>query len=317
MEVGHQDQRVLFVAGVPRSGSTLLDLMLGRLPGHCDVGELFYLWLSGAERNLLCACGRPFADCPFWQQVGELAFGGWQQVDAARVRRLQARLDTTLRIPLVALADRSPGLLPGPARELAEYRQVLLRLYRAVAEVSGDEVVVDSTKRPSTAYLLAGTPGVDLRVVHVVRDPRGVVHSWAKLVEVPAGAGPRSTMKRRSGLEVTRRWVTVTALFTRLARRVPSVTVRYEDLVSDPRRALEPVIQLTEVAAAVPTALDFLRDREFDAGHRHTVAGGRVRMRSGPISLRLDEEWRTGLAPGRRRLVAWATWATRRRFGYR
>ena len=55
---------VLFVGGMPRSGSTLFDLMVGQLPGHCDVGELFYLWQAGPLRDQLCACGEPFSELP-------------------------------------------------------------------------------------------------------------------------------------------------------------------------------------------------------------------------------------------------------------
>ncbi len=68
---------VVFVGGMPRSGSTLLDLLIGQLPGHCDVGELFYMWQGGAKRDQRCACGEHFSRCPFWTAVG-----------TARLRRL-------------------------------------------------------------------------------------------------------------------------------------------------------------------------------------------------------------------------------------
>ena len=45
--------RVLYVGSWSRSGSTLLDLMLGQVPGFVSVGELRFLWQRGLiERQL-------------------------------------------------------------------------------------------------------------------------------------------------------------------------------------------------------------------------------------------------------------------------
>ena len=51
------DVRVAYIAGAGRSGSTLLAMMLGTLPGWVSVGELRHLWARGVEENQLCGCG--------------------------------------------------------------------------------------------------------------------------------------------------------------------------------------------------------------------------------------------------------------------
>ena len=71
---------VLFIGGLGRSGSTLVDRVLGQTPGVCSVGELVFLWERGLLANERCGCGEPFDGCPFWKEVGVRAFG-----DAARV----------------------------------------------------------------------------------------------------------------------------------------------------------------------------------------------------------------------------------------
>lgn len=313
---GAADRRVtvLYVAGMPRSGSTLLDLMLGRLAGHCEVGEVFYLWQSGVERNLKCACGEPFAGCPFWAKVGDRAYGGWSTVDLNEMYRLQRQVDATGRLPLILGAR----LLPRFRRRMERYLDLVIPLYRAVAEVSGAGVVVDSTKRPSTAYLLRRAPGIDLRLAHVVRDPRGVAYSWSQAVELPEGTAIRKHMKTRSPLLTGRRWVTVNAMFALLARLgVPRVVLRYEDLVRDPATELGKVADLTADAAGGRDPLDFLSGNTFTHGGSHTVAGGRIRMRSGPITLVLDEKWRREYPSRPRRLVGALTWPLRWVYGYR
>ncbi|GGL35046.1 sulfotransferase [Phycicoccus endophyticus] len=303
---------VLYIGGMPRGGTTLLDLMIGQLPEHVAVGELFYVWLTGVERDRLCGCGRPFHQCEFWQSVGEEAFGGWDQVDLPAMKRLVARVDRSAYLPLLL----APSLKPGFREDLAAYQDTLTRLYRAVAAVSGCRVVVDSSKRPSLAYALRTAPGIDLRVAHIVRDPRGVVQSWSKEVALPEGAGANSHLKRRSARLVTRRWMTVHSMIESLGRLgVPMTTLRYEDLVVDPHRAAQAVAALTDTPVG-PDTLGFLGPDGLSVRPHHTVAGGRIRFHDGPMALRLDERWRREMPSARRRLVAVGTWPMRRRYGY-
>lgn len=306
--------RVLYVGGMPRSGSTLLDLMLGQLPGHCDVGELFYLWSGGADRDEICACERPFSECPFWSDVGEVAFGGWDQVDVADVLHMQEEVDATTWLPLI-LSPRQPAIF---RRRLDAYTEIMVRLYRAIAEVSGSSTVVDSTKRPSLAYILERSSDVDLRLVHVVRDPRAVVHAWTKKVRVPEGSAPRSHLKQRSPVQITRRWLTVNAMIAGLERRgVPRVVIRYEDLVTDARAQLERVLALGDDAVAdADDPLSFIDGTHLQLAPSHTVAGGRIRFKRGAIDLRLDEAWRDDMDDGLRRTVGVLTAPLARGYGY-
>ena len=79
---------VIYIARSGRSGSTLLEQVLGELPGVVNVGELIELFSWTAPHGQRCGCGRAFADCPFWHRMGERAFGDWDDSIAA-VRRLQ------------------------------------------------------------------------------------------------------------------------------------------------------------------------------------------------------------------------------------
>lgn len=304
---------VLYVAGVPRSGSTLTDLMLAQLPEHVGVGELYYLWANGPQQDVTCACGSPFSGCDFWQAVGEQAFGGWPADLVAEVRRLQASVDRTARLPLVAGPLRPPRI----ARDADRYRGILTDLYRAIVAVSGARVVVDSSKRPSLAFLLRDAEDVDLRVAHVVRDPRGVAYSWSKPVPLQPGTSHLTEMPRWSPSRTARRWVTVNASFGLLRRTgVPTVVVRYEDLVARPQEELARIARLhgIEVSSA---DLGYVAGGRLTMPRGHTIAGSRIRLSTGSIELRTDEEWRRAMAPGARRLVSAGTWWSRRQYGYR
>src|SRR4051812_8949888 len=296
--------RVVYVGGVIRSGSTLLDRMLGELPGHVSVGELTYLWEHSVLHDQDCGCGRPFSQCPFWTKVGEEAFGGWAHVDAEEMLALQRSLDATKMIPALV----APRIAPAVRQRLERYVDVLDRLYAAIASAGGARVVVDSSKHAGPAYLLRRVPGVDLRVVQIVRDPRGVAYSLTKTVRRPERTSVDEYMSVWPPRQVARRWVTTNLLVAGLARfGIPVVRLRYEDLVANPRK------ELTRVSARVdqplaPDALGFIGEGTAELPRAHSLDGNPMRFSTGPVPLRPDEAWRSSLAGRDRRVVDVATW---------
>jgi hypothetical protein len=313
---GLEPVRVLYVGGVGRSGSTLFDRMLGQLPGHTSLGEMAeHLWQRCLRDQWPCACGRPFPECPFWSEVGRKAFGGWDAVDLSETIGLQHQVDRTKYVPLLA----APRLAPAFHRRVQAYVELLSRVYAAVRDVSGAEVIVDSSKNPAPLYALRHAPGIDLRVVHLVRDPRGVAFSWSKRKEryAPGQVGDDRFMPTWSARTTARRWLTVNAMISGLARLgVPVLRVRYEDLIADPARELSRVCDLVGTPRGAG-ALDFLGDGEIELLPAHTAAGNPNRFRTGRTPLLADEAWRESMPEPNRRVVERITLPLRRFYGYR
>ncbi|MER7502083.1 sulfotransferase [Nonomuraea pusilla] len=286
--------RVIFLGGLGRSGTTLLERLLAELPGVTALGEVVHLWSRGVLSAEPCGCGAPFPSCPFWRCVGERAFGGWSRPLAERVLALRHRVDRTRRIPRIA----HPGL--------AEYADAYRRVYDAV----GTPAVIDSSKHASLAYCLVAA-GVDVRVAHVVRDPRAVAHSWGRSVPRPEDGRP---MTRWGSARTALHWSAQNLALDRLARRGARVVrVRYEDLVADPAATL------TALAAELglpASGLPFLDGAVVRLSPAHTVSGNPMRFAVGPVELRRDDSWRAGLPARQRRLVGALTWPLRSRYGY-
>ncbi len=99
---------VLYLGGLGRSGTTVLERVLGELPGVCSAGELVHLWRRGVLDDETCGCGRPFGSCPFWVEVGRVAFGGWTRELALRMEQLRPLVDRTRSVPRL-LAPRLMG----------------------------------------------------------------------------------------------------------------------------------------------------------------------------------------------------------------
>ncbi|GGK08889.1 sulfotransferase family protein [Pilimelia anulata] len=298
--------RVLFIGGLGRSGSTLIERLLAARPDVCAVGETVHLWERGLGANERCGCGTPFRDCAFWAAVGERAYGGWDRLDPAAVLALKARVDRTRHLPW--LARRTP---PAARRgAVADYTDLYGRLHAAAAGVSGAALVVDSSKHASLAFALRFAQGVDLRVLHLVRDAPAVAHSWAKRVRRPEVADRVEYMPVLSPGRASGRWLAQNAAFDALARRAPVHRLRYEDFTADPAGALAEVHRFAGLPGPAPAGA------APPAGPVHSIAGNPLRFAAGPVTVRRDDAWRAGHTGRRRWIVAGTTWPLRLRYGY-
>jgi Sulfotransferase family len=300
--------RVLYLGGLGRSGTTLVERLLGELPGVVALGEVVHLWQRDVRDDERCGCGAKFSACTFWKRVGERAFGGWANVDVDRIHALRDAVERTRHIPRLASTQE-------PGKDLREYAGYYAKVYAAAAEVAGARVVVDSSKHSALAHVLRFADDVDLRVVHVVRDARGVAYSWTKTVARPETDGTEE-MTRYSPGRSALLWNAHNAAFGLLARRGVAVRrVRYEEFLVDPRAAL---IHLAEFAglALRPEDLAFLRPDHADLRVGHSAAGNPMRFTVGRLPLRRDDAWVRALPGNQRRLVGAVCAPMLRAYGY-
>lgn len=301
---------VLYVGGFGRSGSTLVERVVEAAPQAVSLGEVVHLWRRGVVENELCGCGEPFDRCPFWTAVGERAFGGWSMLDVDRILALQREVDRQRHVPRT-LRPFSRRTRAAMRRYTGYYRAV----YEAAASVSGAEIVVDSSKHASTAAVLANDPGIDLRVLHLVRDSVAVAYSWSKEVSRPETADRGEGMTRYSSSRASLLWSSNNLLvaLVRLARR-PVERLRYEDFVRNPSHALRRVWRRLDLPGDFTPRIEQGVGVELERGH--SIGGNPMRFREGPVVIRVDDAWRTAMPARQRRHVALLTAPLRLWLGY-
>lgn len=331
---------VLKIMGLGRSGSTILDLVLGNHPNIESVGEVGNLivngWISreslrGIDQEKLrvpiCTCGKrldvryvdaPEEACPFWSSVrrewvertdpdGIESYPKLQDAFESKSRWTRYGLDSLLRL----LYEKRR-----PSAAFRSYARLTLAFFESIRSVSGKPVVVDSSKSPVRAFALGMMPGIDLYVVHLVRDGRGVITSHRKTLKKDFRAGIMWDHKGRPIWKTIVRWMVLNLVSEWVCIRLGpkrTMRLRYEDLVADPKSALERIgslieLDLTDVANAASSG------EPMHAGHN---IGGNRTKKSGTITLRADEEeWKSALSPKEQRL-SWAlTGWLMRRYGY-
>jgi Sulfotransferase family len=305
---------VLYIAGTGRSGSTVLANILGEVDGVFAAGEVRYLWQRGLKEGRRCGCGLPVRECPVWSRV--LAMAG-ELDDPERVDAIMSMLQSTGRmrnLPAVVAGTVVRRLDPAEAHSLQPARAALGELYAAMGAVTTSKVIVDSSKLPAYANVLAATPGIDLRVVHLIRDPRGAAHSWSSKKTLADGAA-RSHMEQIGPAKSAMLWDVWNLAGGVLFKGGPDryLRLRYEDFVADPPGTVRRILAMVGMQDA---HLPFVNGHEARTTPNHSVAGNPDRLRHGAITLRSDDRWRSAMPPRNRRLVSVLTSPLLLRYGY-
>lgn len=289
---------VVYVGGAGRSGSTLLGELLGAQSGALHVGELSLFWRD-ASRGGVCACGQSLLDCELWGQ----ALMDLRESHGVRLAEYQT---LAFHRQLLARSSRPADLMRmrrrGPASWTAGEERLVSAtdgLVRHVLELAKARVLVDSSKTLAS-FMLTDLMFSDVRLIHLVRDPRAVVASARRsrsiargnLESLPPGAGTASAMGGWMRANATMRFAqSYAALATR---------VNYEDLIADPQATLT---RLSRFASLEFDDATVLGDVAYLPGSGHAAVGNPIRGGKRVRTLRLDERWRTELPASARLTV--------------
>ncbi|GIU84038.1 MAG: sulfotransferase family protein [Acidimicrobiales bacterium] len=295
-----QPVKVLFVVSSGRSGSTVIDRMLGQFPGVWGAGEISWIWESSLLNNGRCGCGAKFHECPQWNKVFDL-LGGMDAVDAEAMVAFWRRDDKMLGPHFPRLLSRS-GRRSIP--EFTDAARVLELLMAAMRRVASCRVIVDTTKNPFHYAYLQKSPVVDPYLLLLLRDPRAVAYSWAR-PKKELGYDDGRPMPREPLVKSALWWDLIVQFTSMFGRDRPErfMVLRYEEFVEAPRRVLDEIGEFCGEkwdwsGVEVPGA-----DDEFRVGLNHSVWGNPMRFSDETLRVRPDERWKA-MPPGQKAVVA-------------
>jgi len=266
--------RLIYIVGTAHSGSTLLDLMLNAHPQIVSVGEVLKinrppkLFRSGAAKSV-CTCGAPCLErCEFWSRV-------LRQIEESEGKSLS---DLNVQDYGNFDAAHAPNVV----------------LFRAVAEVSGRNFIVDSSKLPKRLHHLMQFDELDVYPIHLVRDAKGQIASVLKMNGL-----------WRSILE----YELVHEQIRRMLKSFPHSVVRYEDLVLQPKRSLERILE--------PLGLKFdTQQLAWAEQVKHNIGGNHLRRQTKSMLI-LDEKWKERLSSPQKLAIRLGTIRSRHLFAKR
>lgn len=318
------DARYLYIVSSPHGGSTLLSLVLGNHPQAGNLGEVSFIpkLLALGE---LCTCGTVLRECGHWSNT----FGELQRTTGHDMRRTPYKpylgdalkgkdgsglIDHQQQTRLRYLYGKMRGavdtatLLATPrwlgmgATTLPSVRfsvRNTLALYAAAGEAHGQRLIIDASKLPRKAPHLYRADPDRVRILHLVRDGRGVVNSRKRYMPV-ARAAERWNHYHRLSAGILDSWVS------------PEHRLRlsYEDFVGDPPTALKAVFEWLDMDY-MDACLEFGEDKVV-----HSAGGNPARFGLASGIKPADERWRTGLTPADLEAFEAEAGALNRQFGY-
>lgn len=292
--------KLAYIVSVGHSGSTLLDMLTGSIPGCYSTGEINHLrWqlarkLLGDEEDspqTLCSCGSAFKDCEDWQNI--LGSVGRQAnidlfIDPLRFKMnlLQDENYFGKRFSIDRL-NRAIYMLTNKYRSLRLIANTYQKIHHEAVEnnwsifdhtarVTENTVIVDSSKSALRLSLLQNYRPDDTYILLLMRDIRGVSYSQQKRGEDPLAAA--------------KGWVDqYNRIYTILANlnNPKIIGIKYENLAANPQATRQKIANFLGIGSIDP-------DFTIDTRKLHLVAGNQIRH-SGVISIRPDKGWHKAL----------------------
>ncbi len=287
-------------------------MLLGAHPEVITAGELTGTRTANPE-SYRCSCGEFIIHCSFWQRVMSamrmegIDYSPWQAGTDIRESPdpfIRKMLRPLYRGPLLEhLRDLALYCYPPWHRHLQEVQKRNAALVKSLSSLGNSKVVVDSTKVGLRLKYLLRNRDLDVRVIRLIRDGRGVALTWtdeaafadATDPSVRGGGSGRPPIqfspaqrKRQisQGSHVWRRSNEESECLLRTLPRSQWLEVRYEQLCANPVETIRPIFEFLGID---PQKLQL----NFRSVQQHVLGNGmRLDKKS---EIRLDERWRTEL----------------------
>jgi hypothetical protein len=296
--------KFLYITSSSFSGSTLLAFLLNAHPDIVTVSEMDG-WNYGPNEVFPCSCGAPLSGCAFFRRIAG-AFGDaglpfdfrefgtrYTLVQNARLNRyLTGQLPRVQSTRLELLRDRLVTALPNFARLLARQDRANMVFIQTALAARRGTVFLDACKTPFRLRHLRRIRDLDIHVLHLVRDPRGVALSNMK--------------KKGYGASLAiRLWIDEQVAICRVAEEFPKrLILYYEDLCAAVDDTLAAVHDFVGVPPRRPPA-DF---RSVE----HHILGNEMRLASTAAVVQ-DSRWMRELSEADLVIIARASTAFHQR----
>lgn len=289
--------KLIYCMGAGRSGSTLLNIILGNHPKIIAPGEITYLERL-PEDNFKCSCDETVANCSFWSKVLEK----WQgKVGGSSAHETIARLRKIENFKNPFSWLNAVYYTRSKSKKIDVYINHTYEFLKAIVAESGKNIVADISKNPIRPLLLMKHPNIDLRLVHLTRDGRGVAWSVNKGI------------RNRSIWRAAIFWLLVNRQSDYVRKKALKKTfIKYEDLVLKPEYTLSKIAELADID---PKPLIESLTSNLAQKDSHIMAGNKLRWQK-QITLKLDTEWPTKMSKRKQKLFLIIAGRLMNRYGY-
>ncbi|MGN6646916.1 MAG: sulfotransferase, partial [Cytophaga sp.] len=266
---------VIYILSNGRSGSTILDLLLGTLPFTWTMGELQNLPKDYSE-NRVCGCTKQLSSCNFWSKIyGDSYINNFGTITSLSYFRDKYPQGRVIRWSMLRDVLRK-SIRPKYKADAIKYSEANYQLMQKVLHEAkvrkGEQVnwLVDASKDPYRLMWLHASGLFNIRVIHITKDPRALVYSMTNKDL------NKSFLK---SMRMVVKWFGENLIMSILCKRhfekTETYQLQYEKMVSNTEEEFARMTQLFGVS------LSDVKKEEFRNHMNHGISGNQARWRGG------------------------------------
>jgi len=251
--------RVIYIASLGHSGSTLLSLILGKHSCFAGFGTIADILLENQleqrrQRGTICTCGSRIDECSFWRKVAS---------------KLEASVEHDIK---------------------AQYRKVLETVEN---EFGGNCIAVDSSKGIRPLKILHDTPNINVKVLYMIKDVRSYTVSMIDNAKRMRAKKVRNFIRLPDFARLSFYYFVLWYLKNKRIQlflkkhNMQYFQLGYEELCLYPNLMIEKICNFLGEEPE-PSLLSFL---SFDNSRNHIMGGNRMRRQCAKQQLSYDNRW--------------------------
>lgn len=320
--------RLVYILAASHSGSTLLAMLLNSHPDICTIGELKITSLGDSERYR-CSCQQLIRDCPFWNGIRlDMKARGFDfDITNAGTDINSGMSPYVLRLLRPLHRGRALEMFRDIALNISpiwrqNFPKILARnrtLIECIACRSNKRIIVDSSKTGLRLKYLLRISNLDISVIRLIRDGRGVALTYmdpARFADAKdpslrdGGKGGDRLNERLSLKNAAYEWQRsneeAEAVISNLEKE-QWIEIRYEDICAQPKIILQ---QIAEFIGTSPKAFSV----NFRTVENHVIGNG-MRL-DNTNNIQLDDRWKSHLTKNQLHEFEVYAGKVNRRLGY-
>jgi len=281
---------VIYISGVGRSGSTILDLIFGSDEKTFSAGELKYLPDFLRCENSKDRCVKDFVDDSGEKLEASLFWGSISREIIKKKIALHERSEFFIKIKTiirVLFNTTKKGVV-------AEEEEVFQMIKNKAVNLFGDEItyIVDSSKDLIRLINLDSSPNINLKVVHIIRDARGVVYSN---IRRKGKVYLKNKKDGRNWILALCEWIVINILTQRYIKnnfqKKDFITIRYESFAENPQLYFDEINKKFNLNINVEKSI-----KKINNSKSYRFAGNQLRNEK--ISgIKASYEWKKEMHP--------------------
>ncbi len=253
----HSFNEIIYIMGMGRSGTTILDIVISNNPNILSCGEVTHIFRDGFISNSACACGEQISNCELWRSVAS-------EFSQDNLDLIQSTIDKIESHKSFFLSIFNFHNLETESL----YKETNARIFNNLSNKTDITHIIDSSKYAGRALGLSKAFPDKIKIILLTRSPEGLYTSFKK--ENSTEQRPKSTFQILLYYFYTLSCFKLSEL--KLKNKI--LKLQYDDFISSPTEALTKIENWANIDLSESKKL-LGKNEKLNIGH--IVTGNRLR----------------------------------------